>query len=78
MLAFYQFDEIASAKVFKDDYRRALDELSLREDEIERLVAEANVAFVLNMRIFEELDVLNGIAGAQVQDYETAVAYTYG
>ena len=74
-LAFYQFDEISSAKVFKDDYRRALDELSLREDEIERLVAEANVAFVLNMRIFEELDVLNGIAGAQVQDYEAAVAY---
>ena len=74
-LAFYQFDEIPSAKLFKDGYRKALDELSLEDDEIERLVAEANVAFVLNMRIFEELDVQCGIEGAEVRDYEKATVY---
>ena len=74
-LAFYQFDEIPSAKLFKDEYRRALDELHLTDAQIERLVAEANVAFVLNMRIFEELDVLSGIEGATVRDYESATVY---
>jgi heme oxygenase len=74
-LDFYQFDEIPSVKIFKDNYRRALDELSLTNEEIERLVAEANVAFVLNMRIFEELDVLSGIPDAKVRDYSAATVY---
>jgi heme oxygenase len=74
-LAFYHFEEISSAKLFKDGYRTALDKLSLEEEQIERLVAEANVAFVLNMRIFEELDVLSGIEGAEVRDYEEATVY---
>jgi len=74
-LAFYNFEHIPSAKVFKDQYRKALDELDLTDGEIERLVAEANVAFVLNMRIFEELDVLSGIEGSSVRDYKDAVKY---
>lgn len=74
-LRFYQFDEIPSAKLFKDRYRKALDELVLTDEQIERLVAEANVAFVLNMRIFEELDMLNEIEGAVVRDYECATVY---
>ena len=75
-LAFYHFAEIESAKKFKDEYRSALDNLEfLSIDQIERLVAEANVAFVLNMRIFEELDVLGGVKGASVRDYGEATCY---
>lgn len=74
-LAFYSFENIPSAKLFKDEYRKALDDLILDDEQIERLVAEANVAFILNMRIFEELDVLNGIEGAVVRDFEAATVY---
>lgn len=75
-LAFYQFDEIPSAKVFKDAYRILLDELDLSDDEIERLVAEANVAFVLNMRIFEELDVMsNKMDQKDIRSFESAISY---
>eukprot|EP01083_Nonionella_stella_P221272 790720_1 len=74
-LAFYNFEHIPSAKVFKDGYRKALDDLDLTDGQIQRLVAEANVAFVLNMRIFEELDVLSGIEGSTVRDYNDAVIY---
>jgi heme oxygenase len=42
-LQFYQFESISSYKVFKDQYRSALDELALEPDEVGRLVAEANV-----------------------------------
>ena len=42
-LQFYQFEFIPSAKLFKDKYRSALDDLSLNPDQIGRLVAEANV-----------------------------------
>lgn len=50
-LQFYQFEAIPSAKLFKDKYRAALDELEVRPDQMRRLVAEANVAFALNMRV---------------------------
>jgi len=75
-LRFYHFAKIPSAKLFKDNYRTALDALpNLDSNMIERLVAEANVAFVLNMRIFEELDVLACIKGAEVRPLEEAVVY---
>ena len=74
-MAFYQFDEIPLAKKFKDGYRQALDKMYLTDAEIERLVAEANVALVLNMRIFAELDVLSGVYGAEVRSYESATGY---
>ena len=75
-LSFYHFSQIPSAKKFKDEYRYALDNLDfLSVEQIERLVAEANVAFVLNMRIFEELDVLDGVIGASVRDYNEATCY---
>jgi heme oxygenase len=75
-LAFYHFSEIESAKKFKDEYRFALDNLDhLSEEQIERLVAEANVAFVLNMRIFEELDVLGDVPGSSIRDLGDATCY---
>lgn len=74
-LAFYQFDKIRSAKLFKDKYRQALDDLPLTADQIEGLVAEANVAFCLNMRLFEELDVYANVPGAKVRPLSDALAY---
>lgn len=74
-LQFYQFEHVESAKLFKDEYRSALDELVLTPDEIGRLVAEANVAFALNMRVFEELDVKGGVEGARVRNVREALSY---
>jgi len=74
-LKFYEFDHIPSAKVFKDQYRTALDELVLSSDDVRRLVAEANVAFALNMRVFEELDVKGGVPGARVRNVREALSY---
>jgi len=74
-LSFYQFPQVKSFKLFKDKYRTALDNLSLEKDQIRELVVEANVAFLLNMRLFEELDVAGGVPDASVrplaQVYET-------
>mmetsp|Transcript_15563 Transcript_15563/g.25258 ORF Transcript_15563/g.25258 Transcript_15563/m.25258 type:complete len:524 (-) Transcript_15563:52-1623(-) len=74
-LQFYNFDDIKSAKLFKDKYRQALDELVLESDQVGRLVAEANVAFALNMRVFEELDVKGGVVGARVRNVREALSY---
>jgi heme oxygenase len=67
-LAFYDFENIPSAKVFKDKYRKALDTLNLTANQVQELVQEANVAFLLNMRLFEELDVKANVPGAKVRD----------
>lgn len=72
-LAFYEFKHIESAKLFKDLYRQSLDDLSLTPAQITEIVAEANVAFVLNMRIFEELDVKANIPGAKVRSLTEAL-----
>ena len=74
-LQFYNFENVTSAKLFKDIYRARLDELPLSSKEIRKLVAEANVAFALNMRVFEELDVKGGVAGARVRNVREALAY---
>ena len=50
-LDFYHFENIPSAKVFKDQYRAALDDLKLTPTQVSKLVAEANVAFALNTRM---------------------------
>jgi heme oxygenase len=67
-LAFYEFENIPSAKLFKDQYRQALDTMELSSEDIQALVKEANIAFLLNMRLFEELDVLANLPGARVRD----------
>jgi heme oxygenase len=66
-LAFYEFKNVASYKLFKDEYRDALNNLNLNKRQIQAVVREANVAFLLNMRLFEELDVLGGCEGATVR-----------
>lgn len=76
-LAFYRFDKVASYKQFKDNYRQALDALPLTSDQIKALVAEANVAFCLNMRLFQALDVMATIPGARVMSMEEVMEYAH-
>eukprot|EP00549_Striatella_unipunctata_P008299 CAMPEP_0118714024 /NCGR_PEP_ID=MMETSP0800-20121206/25907_1 /TAXON_ID=210618 ORGANISM="Striatella unipunctata, Strain CCMP2910" /NCGR_SAMPLE_ID=MMETSP0800 /ASSEMBLY_ACC=CAM_ASM_000638 /LENGTH=443 /DNA_ID=CAMNT_0006619671 /DNA_START=54 /DNA_END=1386 /DNA_ORIENTATION=- len=73
-LRFYEFDRIPSPKKFKDAYREALNSLKLTETQIHRLVKEANIAFTLNMRIFEELDVKAGCSD-RVRDLKEALDF---
>ncbi|NLF05965.1 MAG: biliverdin-producing heme oxygenase [Actinomycetales bacterium] len=54
-VTFYHFAEIAKPKVFKDVYRERLDALPFGEDELDRVVAEAQHAFELNTALFREL-----------------------
>jgi heme oxygenase (biliverdin-producing, ferredoxin) len=65
-LAFYEFDEIADEKAFKVKYRQALDELPIDDatgdapagsrSQSDRIVDEANAAFGMNMKMFQELE----------------------
>ena len=54
--AFYEFDDIANEKEFKAIYRQRLDDLPLSAATIDRIVEEANAAFVMNMRLFQEIE----------------------
>ncbi|AVZ38747.1 MULTISPECIES: heme oxygenase (biliverdin-producing) [unclassified Dietzia] len=56
-LSFYDFD-IAKPKVYKDDYRAALDALPLGETDRASALAAATRAFDLNHRIFLDLEAL--------------------
>lgn len=55
-LAFYEFDEISDEQKFKQDYKLALDSLPVDTELSRQIVAEANVAFSLNMKLFQELE----------------------
>ncbi|GAB1541482.1 heme oxygenase (biliverdin-producing) [Scytonema sp. NUACC21] len=54
--SFYNFAEIPDKKVFKDKYRQALDSLPVDEVTADKIVAEANNAFLFNMQIAQELE----------------------
>lgn len=54
--AFYEFDNIPDEKAFKNTYRSSLDAIAVDEATAERIVAEANDAFGLNMQMFNELE----------------------
>jgi heme oxygenase len=54
--AFYEFDDISDEKQFKAQYRQALDELPIDEAAGDRIVDEANAAFGMNMKLFNELE----------------------
>jgi heme oxygenase len=47
--AFYDFEQIPHEGKFKQRYRAQLDALGLDQATIDRIVAEANYAFKLNM-----------------------------
>jgi heme oxygenase len=54
--AFYEFEDIPDEKQFKATYRQALDQLPIDEPTVDRIVDEANAAFGMNMKLFQELE----------------------
>ena len=52
----YSFPEIADEKAFKTTYRAAMDQLPIDQPMADRMVEEANHAFHLNMKMFQELE----------------------
>lgn len=54
--AFYEFDDIADEKEFKNKYRQAMNELPIDQTMAEAIVDEANDAFAMNMKLFQELE----------------------
>ncbi|XP_066546245.1 heme oxygenase 2 [Amia ocellicauda] len=67
-LHFYSFDNISSAKEFKQLYRGRMNELELDPDTKARVVEEANRAFRFNMEVFDELDVIGQTIKDEVLD----------
>ncbi len=54
--AFYEFKDISDEKAFKVKYRQTLDEMPLDEAATDEIVEEANAAFGMNMKMFNELE----------------------
>ncbi|GAX42260.1 heme oxygenase [Tolypothrix sp. NIES-4075] len=54
--AFYEFGDIPDEKAFKAKYRCAMDELPIDDATADRIVDEANAAFGMNMKMFQELE----------------------
>nr|YP_009511069.1 heme oxygenase [Hydropuntia rangiferina]AXI96742.1 heme oxygenase [Hydropuntia rangiferina]UAD87425.1 heme oxygenase [Hydropuntia rangiferina] len=54
--AFYDFQDIPNDQRFKFIYRKALDDAPLSQIQIDQIIAEANIAFNLNMKVFQELN----------------------
>ena len=54
--AFYEFPEITDEKAFKSEYRQSLNELPIDMATAEKIVDEANDAFGMNMKLFQELE----------------------
>jgi heme oxygenase (biliverdin-producing, ferredoxin) len=54
--AFYEFEDIPDEKGFKNKYRQTLDELPIDDATGDRIVEEANNAFGMNMKMFQELE----------------------
>ncbi|MCL2925524.1 MAG: heme oxygenase (biliverdin-producing), partial [Trichodesmium sp. MAG_R04] len=54
--AFYEFPKILDEKAFKNNYRQAMNDLPIDQATADRIVDEANAAFVMNMKMFKELE----------------------
>ena len=55
-VAFYNFLKIQDDNKFKKMYKNQLNELPLTQSQISNIISEANIAFTLNMKIFQELN----------------------
>lgn len=54
--AFYEFQDISDEKAFKNKYRQAMNDLPIDDELGDRIVDEANAAFGMNMKMFQELE----------------------
>ncbi|MBS0016532.1 MAG: heme oxygenase (biliverdin-producing) [Arthrospira sp. SH-MAG29] len=53
---FYEFNEISDEKEFKNNYRQIMNDLPIDQETADRIVEEANDAFGMNMKMFNELE----------------------
>ena len=53
---FYLFTSIPDEKEFKNNYKNVLDQLPFDQHEIDDIIEEANYAFKLNMKVFNEIE----------------------
>ncbi|KDR54908.1 MULTISPECIES: heme oxygenase (biliverdin-producing) [Oscillatoriales] len=53
---FYEFNEIPDEKEFKNNYRQIMNDLPIDQETADRIVEEANDAFGMNMKMFNELE----------------------
>jgi heme oxygenase (biliverdin-producing, ferredoxin) len=53
---FYEFPTITDEKAFKTKYRQAMNDLPVDDAACDRIVTEANDAFGMNMKLFNELE----------------------
>ncbi len=54
--SFYDFELIKDEKQFKNIYRESLNNILLTKTQMDQIILEANTAFSLNMKIFQELN----------------------
>nr|ARW63745.1 Heme oxygenase [Chondria sp. (in: red algae)] len=54
--SFYDFELIQDENMFKNQYRNSLNNIPLNQSQIDQIISEANIAFNLNMKIFQELN----------------------
>lgn len=54
--AFYEFEDISDEKEFKNQYRQRMNDLPIDQATADRIVNEANDAFGMNMKMFNELE----------------------
>jgi len=74
---FYIFKRIPDFKNFKNMYRARMDNLQADSATADRMVEEANYAFFLNTRIFQELDSLAGFEAEPVPPPASAPAASH-
>lgn len=53
---FYEFNDIPDEKAFKVNYRQQMDSVDIDQEMATRIVNEANDAFGMNMKMFNELE----------------------
>nr|WCH56341.1 heme oxygenase [Hypnea sp.] len=54
--AFYDFQNVQDDNIFKNQYRNALNSVPVNKDQVVQIISEANIAFNLNMEVFQELN----------------------
>ncbi|XP_072276264.1 heme oxygenase 1 isoform X2 [Pyxicephalus adspersus] len=58
-LAFFTFDHVTNATKFKQLYRSRMNSLDIDSSKKQRILEEAKTAFLLNVKVFEELQTLS-------------------
>ncbi|KAM8798283.1 heme oxygenase 2 [Eudromia elegans] len=72
-IQFYVFENISNAQQFKQLYRARMNALDLDKNTKERIVEEANRAFILNIQVFDELEKAGMSLAEEAQDGDAPV-----